>query len=82
MRRRVYVITEKFPRKEHREVLQMNGAARPSKQNIQEGHFQTAKGFVRYLMVSQGSVSELGGGVEDCLDNGLITKEDRERRVG
>lgn len=56
----------------------MNDAARSAKQNIQEGYFYTTRGFVRSLATSQGSVAELEGDVEDCFDDGLITKEEMD----
>lgn len=77
IRRKVYQITKRFSKSEMRRTSQMNDAARSVKQNIQEGHKSgsTAK-FVNSLNISQGSLAELIGDIEDCLEDGLITKDE------
>lgn len=54
----------------------MNDAARSVKQNIQEGYPKSTLEFIHALTVSQGSLQELHGDFEDCLEDGLITQEE------
>lgn len=56
----------------------MNDAARSVKQNIQEGYFGSTAEFIRGLGISQGSLGELTGDLEDCLEDGLISQEEFE----
>lgn len=75
LRRQIYEITVRFPRNETRRVSQMRDAARSVKQNIQEGYTRRSLGeYVQALTISRGSLAELAGDVQDCLDDGLITK--------
>lgn len=82
LRRRVYEITERFPKVEMRRVSQMRDCARSSKQNIQEGYFKSTKSFINCLLISKGSINELMGDLEDCEEDGLITKEEFDELFG
>ena len=74
LRRLVYDITEQFSKPEMRRISQMRDSARSVKQNIQEGYAKTLAGYINYLNISQGSLSELRGDIEDCFDDGLISR--------
>jgi four helix bundle protein len=76
IRKLVYDINRRFPKSEHRRVSQMNDAARSAKQNVQEGYFRSTAEFIRALTISQGSLGELVGDLEDCLEDGLISREE------
>ncbi len=76
LRKRIYSITKNFPKSELRRISQMNDAARSAKQNLQEGYFKSTADFVRYLTISQGSLGELRGDLDDCREDGLITESD------
>lgn len=55
----------------------MRDAARSIKQNIQEGYKRASTGeYVQFLTISQGSLGEVAGDIQDCLDDGLITEEE------
>jgi four helix bundle protein len=53
----------------------MRDAARSAKQNIREGYKRGSIGeFIRGIVISLSSLEELSGDIEDCLEDGLITK--------
>jgi four helix bundle protein len=55
----------------------MQDAARSAKQNIREGYSRdSAAEFVRYILISKGSISELEGDLDDCCEDGLIKNKD------
>lgn len=55
----------------------MRDAARSVKQNIQEGYKRAStKEYIQALSISQGSLGELVGDIQDCLDDDLITEEE------
>jgi four helix bundle protein len=57
----------------------MNDAARSAKQNIQEGYKSSLLKYINYVRnISRPSLSELHGDIEDCYEDGLITKEEFE----
>ena len=70
LRRLVYEITRKFAKSEMRRVSQMRDAARSVKQNIQEGYGKTLGEYIHSLGISQGSLRELSGDIEDSYDDG------------
>ena len=77
IRRLVYKISERFNKSHLRLVSQMRDAARSAKQNIREGYRRGTLGeFLHYIRISQGSLEELGGDMEDCMEDQLITKEE------
>lgn len=77
LRRLVYEITKKFSRLEPRRVSHTRETARSVKQNIQEGYLRPTIGdYIRYLGISQSSLAELIGDIQDCLDDKLITREE------
>jgi four helix bundle protein len=79
IRRLVYKITERFTRINLRLVAQMRDAARSAKQNIREGYRRGGTGeFVHSIRISQGSLEELSGDMEDCLEDKLITQEEHD----
>jgi len=80
IRRMVCGITEKFPRTHMRLIAQMRDASRSAKQNIREGYRKGSLGeFLHSIRISQGSLEELGGDMEDCLEDRLISKESFEK---
>jgi four helix bundle protein len=55
----------------------MRDAARSAKQNIREGYAKdTAGEFVRSILISKGSISELEEDIEDCNEDSLIREKD------
>mgnify|MGYP001558729772 CR=1 FL=1 len=79
LRKSVYAITKGFPKSEMRRISQMNDSARSVKQNIQEGYKRRTLGeYIRSLNISQGSLGELIGDIEDCFNDKLINKEEFE----
>jgi four helix bundle protein len=77
IRRLIYRITEQFPKKHMRLVSQMRDAARSAKQNIREGYKKGSIGeFIHAIKISQGSLEELSGDVEDCYEDDLITENE------
>ncbi|MFH1800898.1 MAG: four helix bundle protein [Candidatus Omnitrophota bacterium] len=79
IRRLVQKITARFPASQFRLTSQIRDAARSAKQNIREGYKKgTANEFMRSIMISRGSLEELGGDIEDCWEDGLITEDECE----
>lgn len=79
LRRYIYLLTQKFPKSEYRRVSQMNDAARSVKQNIQEGYPKSTLGLINSLSISQGSVNELEGDVDDSFEDELMTKAEFDK---
>lgn len=76
IRRFIYKVTEQFAKTHLRLISQMRDAARSAKQNIREGYKKGSIGeFIHSIKISQGSLEELSGDVEDCLEDKLITEE-------
>ena len=70
IRRLIYKITERFRKIDLRLVSQMREAARSAKQNIREGYKKGTIGeFIHSIKISQGSLEELSGDCEDCLED-------------
>lgn len=79
LRRKIYLITDRFYKSHLRLVSQMRDAARSAKQNIREGYKKGTIGeFIHSIRISLGSLEELSGDVEDCLEDNLITQEENE----
>lgn len=77
IRKFIYKITERFKKTHLRLASQMQDAARSAKQNIREGYRKGSLGeFIHSIKISQGSLEELSGDVEDCKEDGLITEEE------
>jgi four helix bundle protein len=77
IRRLIYKITERFAKTHLKLVSQMRDAARSAKQNIREGYKKGSLGeFIHSIKISQGSLEELAGDIEDCLEDKLITEEE------
>lgn len=77
IRKMIVPIAERLPQKHFRLASQMRDAARSAKQNIREGYRKGSAGeFGRSIRISQGSLEELSGDIEDCLFDKLITKEE------
>ena len=77
IRKLIYKISERFVRSHPRLASQMRDAARSAKQNIREGYRNGSIGiFSNSLKISQGSLEELMGDIEDCLEDGLIQKSE------
>lgn len=79
IRRQTYQITERFDKKNLKLVSQMRDAARSAKQNIREGYSRgSLTEFIRGIRISQGSLEELSGDVDDCFEDKLITADEHE----
>lgn len=77
LRVRIIQITERFRKTHVRLVSQMCDAARSAKQNIREGYKKETVGeFSHSIKISRGSLEELAGDLEDCLEDKLITTEE------
>lgn len=76
LRKLIYSLTKKFPKSEFRRTTQMNDAARSVKQNIQEGYPKSTLEFIHTLTISQGSLKELQGDIDDCLEDNLINQDE------
>ncbi len=80
VRRLVYNITSRFAKTHMRLISQMRDAARSAKQNIREGYRKgRAEEFAHSIRISQGSLEELSGDIEDCYEDKLINKEESEK---
>jgi four helix bundle protein len=79
LRALVYKITKSFPKTEIRRISQMNDAARSTKQNVQEGYKSgSLPKYLNHLRISQGSLSELRGDIDDCFEDQLINEKEFE----
>lgn len=79
IRRFVYNLTERFKNTHIRLVSQMRDAARSAKQNIREGYKRGSLAeYIRSIRISQGSLEELSGDIEDCWEDGLIARQEYE----
>lgn len=77
IRRLIYQITERLTKSHLRLVSQMRDAARSAKQNIREGYKKGTIGeFIHSIRISQGSLEELAGDIEDCLEDKLINEDE------
>lgn len=80
IRKFIHRITARFAKANLRLVSQMRDAARSAKQNIREGYRKGTLGeFLHSIKISQGSLEELSGDIEDCFEDGLITKEEFDK---
>jgi four helix bundle protein len=76
IRKLVYKLTGEFYKTHVRLVSQMRDAARSAKQNIREGYRKDSAGeFAHAIKISAGSLNELEGDIDDCLEDGLISQE-------
>lgn len=77
IRRFVYKITERFRNTHLRLVSQMRDGARSAKQNIREGYRKGSIGeYIHSIKISQGSLEELSGDMEDCYEDGLVREHE------
>lgn len=76
LRALVWRMTIRFPKSEMRRVSQMRDAARSVKQNIQEGYRRSLGQYIQFLVISDASLAELSGDIEDCSEDGLISQEE------
>ncbi len=75
----IYKVTNRFEKSHIRLVSQMRDAARSAKQNIREGYTKGTLGeFKHSIRISQGSLEELCGDMEDCHEDRLISSEEFE----
>lgn len=80
IRKFIHKITERFAKTNLRLVSQMRDASRSAKQNIREGYRKGTLGqFLNSIKISQGSLEELSGDIEDCFEDELISKEEFDR---
>lgn len=71
----IYKLTRKFPKYEFKRTAQINDSASSIKQNIQEGYMRRSlTEYIHFLTISQGSLSELLGDLEDCYVEGLFSE--------
>lgn len=71
----VHKITQRFSKTHLRLTSQMRDSARSAKQNIREGYRKGSLGeFLHSIRISLGSLEELSGDMEDCLQDKLITQ--------
>ena len=83
LRRLIVQITERFEKIHMRLVSQMRDAARSAKQNIREGYSRGSLAeFLRAIRISQGSLEELSGDINDCLEDKLISSKEHEKLTG
>ena len=79
IRRQTGKITARFDKSHMRLVSQMRDAARSAKQNIREGYRRGSLGnFLNSIRISQGSLEELRGDLEDCYEDKLISQQEFE----
>ncbi|MFA4981156.1 MAG: four helix bundle protein [Candidatus Omnitrophota bacterium] len=77
IRKIIHNLTERFSKNHFRLVSQMRDAARSAKQNIREGYRKGTVGeYSHSIKISLGSLEELSGDIEDCLEDGLISNEE------
>ena len=77
IRRFIYTLTERFKNTHIRLVAQMRDSARSAKQNIREGYRKGSIGeYIHSIKISQGSLEELSGDMEDCYEDGLIEENE------
>ncbi|MCK4810090.1 MAG: four helix bundle protein [Candidatus Omnitrophica bacterium] len=77
IRKFIHKITKRFSTIHLRLISQMRDAARSAKQNIREGYRKGTLGeYIHSIRISLGSLEELSGDVEDCKDDGLISKKE------
>lgn len=58
----------------------MRDAARSAKQNIKEGYRKGTLGeFIHSIRISMGSLEELQGDMEDCLEDKLVSDSEFEK---
>ena len=80
IRRLVVKMTLHFNKTHMRLISQMRDAARSAKQNIREGYRKGSAGeFAHSIRISQGSLEELKGDVEDCFEDKIITKAEFDK---
>ncbi|HOD12126.1 MAG TPA: four helix bundle protein [Candidatus Omnitrophota bacterium] len=73
IRRLINKMTGAFQKSRLRLVSQICDAARSAKQNIREGYAKDSVGeFAHSIKISRGSLEELGGDMDDCLEDNLI----------
>jgi four helix bundle protein len=76
IRKKIYLITEKFSRNHPKVVSQARDAARSAKQNIREGYKKDSIGiYINHLKISKGSLDELLGDLEDFFEDNLISQD-------
>ena len=77
IRKFVYDLTKRFEKTHLRLVSQMRDAARSAKQNIREGYRKGSVGeYIHSIKISLGSLEELSGDIEDCLEDELISAKE------
>ncbi len=77
LRKSIADITVRFEKSHLKLVSQMRDAARSAKQNIREGYSRgSLPEFLKAIRISQGSLEELSGDLDDCLEDKLITLEE------
>lgn len=77
IRRKIFIFTERLGKAQVRLVSQMRDSARSAKQNIREGYSKDSAGeFAHAIKISKGSLSELEGDLDDCLEDRLINEEE------
>ena len=79
-RKFIHKITDRFAKLNMRLISQMRDSARSAKQNIREGYRKgSLPEFLNGIRISQGSLEELSGDFEDCFEDNLVTKEEKDK---
>ena len=80
LRKLVADITIRFEKTHLRLVGQMRDAVRSAKQNIREGYARgSLPEFLKSIRISQGSLEELNGDIDDCFEDKLINSKEHEQ---
>lgn len=82
IRKLIAAITVRFQKSHMRLVSDMRSAARSAKQNIREGYSRGSLAeFLKAIRISQGSLEELSGDLDDCLEDKLITDQEHGQLI-
>ena len=82
LRKLIAEITIPFEKSHLRLVSDMRSAARSAKQNIREGYSRgSLPEFLKAIRISQGSLEELSGDIDDCLEDNLINAQEHEKLI-
>ncbi len=80
LRKLVAAIITRFEKSHIRLVSEMRSATRSAKQNIREGYSRGSLAeFLKAIRISQGSLEELSGDIDDCLEDKLINPQEHDQ---
>ena len=79
IRKMTQKIANQIEKRNIRLASQMKDAARSAKQNIRESYRRGSLGlFLNGIRIAQGSLEELSGDIDDCLEDRLITNAEHD----